>query len=220
MTDRCKHQVLLVSGVLACAVLFGGCNGGEAGSPAGDNTEVTSYADKRADLWRQLDRKFENSDVHFKLGESFRSDGLWTQARYHFDTALRFDPANRAAQAAMVRMLADCGEDAKAGALARRYIKSLDSSWEETLELGKAFRAEQVDAYALACYQQAVRLKPDSAEAHKAMGYYYLSKNNREIAKEHLKQSFRLDPMQVEVAGDLGRLGVEVRVPRESEDSS
>ena len=219
MTDHCQLRVLFTSALFACVVLLVGCNGGDVQSSQGGDATVTFRSDKRADLWRQLDRKFENPDVHFELGKSFRSDGLWTQARYHFETALRFDPANRAAQAAMVRMLVDCGEDEQADSLARRYIEYLDGSWEETLKLGKAFRAEQVDEYALSCYQQAVRLKPESAEAHKEIGYYYLNKNDKDVAKEYFKQSFRLDPMQVEVAGELGRLGVEVRVHREAEKS-
>jgi hypothetical protein len=51
------------------------------------------------------------------------------------------------------------------------------------------------------------------------MGYYYLSKNDKVRAKEYLVRSFQLDPNQPEVAGELGRLGVEVRIPQRTDAS-
>ena len=44
-----------------------------------------------------------------------------------------------------------------------------------------------------------------------------MSKNEKDVAKEYFKRSFRLDPTQSQVAGELGRLGVIVRVPRDTE---
>jgi len=215
MACRCKREVL-VAGMLVCVLLLVGCNGRGAKSPKGD-IGVASSTDKKTRLLYELDRKFENPDVHFELGQLYRGEGLWTQAQYHYETALRFDPANRAAQAALVRLLTDSGEKAEANALARRYIEQVGGLWKETLKLGNAFRKEQADDYVLACYQQALRLSPKSAEVHREMGYYYLSKNDKDAAKEHFKESFQLDPRQADVAGELGRLGVAVRVPREAE---
>ena len=60
-------------------------------------------------------------------------------------------------------------------------------------------------------------MAPSSAKAHKHTGFYYLTKNDNTRAKEHLTRSFQLDPKQPEVAGELGRLGVEVRIPRKTE---
>jgi Flp pilus assembly protein TadD len=64
---------------------------------------------------------------------------------------------------------------------------------------------------------QALHLDPTLAKVHKQLGYYYLSKNDKVRAEEYLKRSFQLDPVQPEVAGELGRLGVEVRIPRKAE---
>jgi Flp pilus assembly protein TadD len=64
---------------------------------------------------------------------------------------------------------------------------------------------------------QALRLAPNSARVHRQLGYYYLSKNDKVRGEEYLKRSFQLDPVQPEVAGELGRLGVEVRIPRKTE---
>jgi len=220
MTDHSKRGILVIAVLLICAVLLVGCNGGKARSPEGDNTKVVSSADKRAGLLNELDRKFENPDVHFELGQSYRGDGLWTQAQYHYSSALGFDPAHRGTQAALTKLLLDSGNEAKAIAYAERYIRQVSSSWKETLKLGNAFRDEQVDKLALACYQQALGLSPESAEIYRDVGYYFLSKNDKDVAKEYFKQSFRLDPRQAEVAGELGRLGVEVRMPRKVENQT
>ena len=66
---------------------------------------------------------------------------------------------------------------------------------------------------------QAIHLAPTSAKVHKQLGYYYLSKNDKVHAEEYFKRSFNLDPVQPEVAGELGRLGVEVRIPGKVERS-
>ena len=220
MKDRFRREVLLIPALLVCVVCLLGCTDEQAQSPGGDIRRVTASADKRAGLFKQLDRKFQKPDVHYALGQSFRSDGLWTQAEYHFETALGFDPAHRATQAAITKLLQDSGRGAEADTRAKMYVAQIGDSWKETLKLGNAFHKEKVDKYALTCYQQAVRLSPESPAIYKDMGYYYLSKNEEEVAKDCFKQSFHLDPMQPEVAGELGRLGVEVRVPRKADDRS
>ncbi|MBC8217454.1 MAG: hypothetical protein H8E73_03220 [Planctomycetes bacterium] len=220
MTDHKRREAGRVVVLLVCAVAILGCNGGNAKQTESDKSRILSVAGGRAGLLTKLERRFANPDVHFELGQSYRNDGLWTQAEYHFETAVRFDPLNRDAQAAMVKLLIDTGEQARASVCAKRYLKQADYSWKETLKLGKALEQEGAEEYALACYQQAVRLSPESPEGHKALGCYYLSKNNNDMAKECLKQSFRLDPSQAEVAGELGRLGVIVRLPRSTETDS
>ena len=87
----------------------------------------------------------------------------------------------------------------------------------ESLKLAEAFKNQQLDEYALACYQQALRLAPNSPKINRQIGYYYLSKGETERARDYLSRSFDLDSNQPEVAGVLGRLGVEVRIPRKTE---
>jgi len=216
MTDHKKREALCVVALLVCAIAILGCNGGNAKETESDKSQVLSAANTRAGLLTKLERRFENPDVHFELGQSYRRDGLWTQAEYHIETALRFDPLNRAAQAAMTKLLIDSGEQARASICAKRHLKQVEYSWKETLKLGKALEQERAEEYALACYQQTVRLSPEAPEGYKALGRYYLRNNDKDMAKECLKQSFRLDPSQAEVAAELGRLGVIVRLPRSS----
>ena len=73
-----------------------------------------------------------------------------------------------------------------------------------------------MDDYAVACYRQALDLAPNSAALQKQVGYYYLSKGKRDLAETFLRRSFQIDPYQPEVAGELGRLGVVVKVPRKT----
>ncbi len=132
--------------------------------------------------------------------------------------ALRFDPAHREAQAAMVKVFLDGGETAKAKTYADIYMNQVAGSASGSFRLGFAFQKLLLDEYAFDCYQQALHLAPNSARIHRQLGYYYLSKNDKVRGEEYLKRSFQLDPVQPEVAGELGRLGVEVRIPRKTEN--
>jgi tetratricopeptide (TPR) repeat protein len=70
-----------------------------------------------------------------------------------------------------------------------------------------------MDDYAYKCYTEALKATPDSPAVNKQLGYYYLNKNNKDKAKEYFIRSFQLDSNQADVAGELGRLGVAVRIP-------
>ena len=67
------------------------------------------------------------------------------------------------------------------------------------------------------CYRQALDAAPDSYEANRQIGYYYLSKGDNTQAKQYLMRSFELNPRQPDVAGALGRLGIVVQAPVEPE---
>ena len=52
---------------------------------------------------------------------------------------------------------------------------------------------------------------------NRQIGFYYLSKGNKEQAHSYLSRSFQLNPNQPEVAGELGRLGLRVKIPRKTD---
>ncbi len=175
-----------------------------------------SVEEKKAVLNKQLNTKFENPDAHFELGQLYQAEGNWEKAEYHYTVALSFDPVHRPAQAALVKGLIKNGYKAKAEQYARSYINQASkasNSVTASLQLAEAFNKQQLDNYALACYQQALRLGPNSPEVNKQFGFYYLNKNDKEHAKEYLSKSFQLNPNQSDVAGELGRLGVVVKIP-------
>jgi tetratricopeptide (TPR) repeat protein len=201
---------------LMCALLLAGCGrfgiGKKAREPKG--LQITPAEQKKAKLLKKIDRKFENPDAHFELGQLYQKNGLWTQAEYEYNTALSFEPVHREAQAAMVKVLMASGDTTKSEIYADIYTNQVASSAAGSLRLGLAFQQERLDEYALGCYQQALRLAPNSAKINRQIGYYYLSKGDKVQAKNYLSRSFQLNPNQPEVAGELGRLGVPVKIPR------
>ena len=198
-----------------CTTLLVGCTSqGVAGS---GKVKRTPSEQKKAALLKTLDRKFENPEAHYELGQLYHAERLWMKAEYRYDVALRFDPAHREAQAAMVKAFFDSGDTAKTKIYADIYMNQVASSASGSFRLGFAFQKQLLDEYAFDCYMQALHLAPNSAGVHRQLGYYYLSKNDKVRGEEYLKRSFQLDPVQPDVAGELGRLGVEVRIPRKTE---
>lgn len=194
----------------SCVPLYKSQKASKLGPASAAGVEVD---EKKAELLKQIDRKFENPDAHFQLGQLYHADRMWSQAEYHYSIALSFVPANSYAQAAMVKLLVDSGNPAKARRFADNYVRQVSGSANKSLQLAAAFHKQQLDEYALACYQQAVRLAPNSAEANKLLGYYYLGKGDEDHARRYLSRSFQLNPNQLDVAGELGRLGVEIKRP-------
>jgi tetratricopeptide (TPR) repeat protein len=206
---------LLVGLLNGCKPLRSSRDSGVVGK---DEITKTPADIEKQKLLRQLDKKFENPDAHYQLGKLYQADGLWTQAEYRFKMALSFDPAHRPAQAARVKVLQATGDDERTAILlADEYMQQASVSAEQSLLLALAFQKEALDDYAVACYQQALKLAPNSAKIHRQIGYYYLSKNNTTQAIDYLTRSFQLNPNQPEVAGELGRLGIAVQIPRSAQ---
>jgi tetratricopeptide (TPR) repeat protein len=207
----CIYPALLV-----CMVLFSGCGLFNKGGK-GDDIALTPAEKEKAELLRTIDRRFENPDAHYQLGRLYQADGLWAQAETCYNTTLRFDPAHRDAQAGMVKVMLDSGNTARGELYADIYMNQVASSAMGSLQLGLGFQRQGLDEYALSCYQQSLGLAPNAAKVHRQIGYYYLSKNDKERARDYLMRSFQLNPNQPEVAGELGRLGVAVQIPRKVE---
>jgi len=208
--------------VLSCIFLLVGCfenlkSPESSSSKKDESIGQLSVEQKKTDLLKKLDRKFENPDAHYELGRLYQADGLWAQAEDHFNIALGFQPSHREAQAALVKVMTDSGNRAKAGNYSDIFMNQAAGSAAESLKLAIAFQRQYLDEQAVACYQQALRLAPNSAKINRQIGYYYLSKGQKERARDYLSRSFDLNFNQPEVAGELGRLGVEVRIPRKTE---
>jgi tetratricopeptide (TPR) repeat protein len=200
-----------------CTMLLVGCNSQKAEVIGTGQVRSTPAEQKKDALLKKLDRKFENPNAHFELGQLYQAERAWLKTEYHYNVALGFDPTHREAQAAMVKLFFDSGDTAKAKTYADIYMNQVVGSASGSYRLGFGFQKQLLDEYAFDCYQQALHLAPNSAGVHRQLGYYYLSKNDKVRSEEYFKRSFQLDPLQPEVAGELGRLGVEVRIPRKTE---
>ncbi len=210
-------STLIFAFLFCVAFSLVGCNEQQAKVAGPGRPKTVSPDARKAELLELLDRKFENPDAHYQLGQLYHTEGLWAKAESRYRWTLGFDPAHLEAKAAMVKLFLDAGDSAKSKTYADVYMNQAANSATQSLRLGMAFQNQQLDGYALDSYQQSLNLAPDSAKANKQMGFYYLGKGDKVRAKEFLIQSFQLDPRQPDVARELGRLGVEVRIPQKTE---
>jgi predicted Zn-dependent protease len=223
MTGRHKGTLgkvglpLLACVLLSFAILFLlSCVEQQAGPGGVGNIEITPVEKTEDGLLAELDHKFENPYAHYQLGRLYHKQHRWDKAEYHYNLAVSFDPAHRAAQAALVKLYADSGDKAKADQFARADMNQVANSAKQSLKLARAFENEQLYEYALVCFEQALRLGPHMPEVSKYFGYYYLNRGDEAQAKKYLSRSFELNPNQPDVAGALGRLGIAVEVPDET----
>ena len=220
----CTLQIPGLCFLVLFFLMFVGCTDGsksyKVNRPMTDEVGKTATDEKKTELLKRIDHRFEDPEAHYELGQMYHAEGLWTKAEDSYNTALNFKPAHRHAQAAMVKVMIDSGNTTKAAQLADIYMGQASIDAAESLRLALAFQKQQLDEYAVQCYQQAMRLAPNSAKVNRQMGYYYLSKGNKERARDYLSRSFALNPNQPEVAGELGRLGVETRIPRKTEQNT
>jgi tetratricopeptide (TPR) repeat protein len=201
--------------LLLCTTLLVGCKSQEVTGTG--EVRTVPLEQRKAELLKTLDRKFENPQAHYELGRVYQAERQWLKAEYHYSRTISFDPAHAEAQAAMVKVFIESGDTAKSKTYADIYMNQVASSADASFRLGYAFQKQLLDEYAFDCYMQALQLDPTSAKVHKQLGYYYLSKNDKVRAEEYFKRSFNLNPVQPDVAGELGKLGVEVRIPGKAE---
>lgn len=170
--------------------------------------------EQKAALLQQVERKYESPDAHYQLAKLYHADGMYEKAEFEYRVALGFDPVNYAAQAGVIKALKDKGDTAASKMTADIYMNQAGVSAESSLLLGRAFQREGLGDHALACYQQAQNLAPNSAVVFRQIGFYYLAKGDQVRAEENLRRSFQLDPYQPDVAETLGRMGVMVQIPK------
>ena len=218
-----KQKVLFLV-LLVYALALYGCgvtkNNTSSAKLVNKNIGSTS-ADKEKDrLLRRIDARYPDSQAHYELGKLYQADGLWSNAEQEYGVALNFDPVLREAQSARVKTLYMMNDKAKADLLTDIYLNAAASSPMASLKLALGFQEHGLDDQALKAYEQALRLAPNSAKINRQIGFYYLSKGKDVQARDYLTRSFQLDPYQPDVAGQLGKLGVTVTIPRKIQNNT
>jgi tetratricopeptide (TPR) repeat protein len=209
--------VLRIAAVTAVFVfILAGC--AETQNSAGVPDKVVEPDIRKGELLSEIENKYENPDAHYQLGKIYHSEGQLDKAQFHYNVALGFDPVHHKAQAAMVKVLADQGDVAKSELAAEFYFNQAKSSAERLVLLGQAFQNEGLEENAIECFKKGLALAPTSAAIHRKIGFYYLSQGDKKLAEEYLRRSFQLNPYQADVAGQLGKMGVIVQVPRKTQD--
>lgn len=207
--------------IIVICVVLGGCNGKQkaaAGQKVNDKQLVNPTEKQKQKLERQLDRKYTDAQAQYELGKIYHREGQWDKAEWQYSRALAFSPAHHEAQASLVKLSADKGEKQRSDVLAEQYINQASVSAKNSLLLGRAFQDRGMDEYALQSYTQAHRLAPNSVVINKQLGYFYLLKGDNANAEIYLRRTFELDPYQPDVAAQLGKLGVQVEIPRKAKD--
>ena len=205
------YRIKLIGSAVVLAFLVVGCGESEVSQvpPSG----IMSVEQRTEVLRRQIDRKYESPQAHYELGRIYHAAGLWRKAEDEYRVAVGFDPVLWDAEALLVKLFVDRGDEAGSREVAAAAINRAALSAEMLLGLAEAFEKEYFDDYALKCHSEALALAPDSPDVYKRIGFYYLTKRDRSRAEANLRRSFQLDPYQPDVAGELGRLGVIVEVP-------
>jgi len=198
-------KIFIAMTIVSITVL--GCNGKNKKENAISEISISTAERSKIELRNKIERKYTDADAHYELGKLY-------QAEYHI--ASSFDPAHWRAEAAKVKMLLQKGDVPRSKLSAEQAMNRSSISAESSLLLGMAFQKEFLDEYAVLCYHQALVLAPNSAGLQKQIGYYYLSKNDMVRAEGYLRRSFQIDPYQPEVAGELGRMGIIVKMPRKT----
>ncbi|MCX5633939.1 MAG: hypothetical protein NTW93_09755 [Phycisphaerae bacterium] len=207
-------KILLV--VIGLTLITAGCNEKQktaTGEKISDKELGGEQEQQKEQLQKQLDKKYQDPKSHYELGKLYHSQGMWDKAEWEYNKALAFDPMHHNAQASIVKVQVDKGDTTRAGVVADMYINQASVSAKHSLLLGRAFQSRGLDQYALACYKQAHNMAPNSVAINKQLGYYYLARKDNANAEMYLRKTFELDPTQSEVAGELGRLGVQVQLP-------
>ena len=198
---------------LVLALVWVGCESTPK-APDSASEEAAVQQSQKAQLLAQIDKKYENPEAHYQLGKVSYAEGQLDKADFEYRVALGFNPVHYRAQAGVVKVAANQKQTERAQIIAELYISQAAVSAPASLRLGKAFQNEGLGAYALSCYYQATGLTPKSPEPYKRLGFYYLGEDDQVRAEENFRRSFELDPYQTDVAGELGRMGVIIGLPR------
>jgi Flp pilus assembly protein TadD len=207
--------------IIVICIVLGGCNGKQkaaAGQKINDKQLISQSDKQKQQLERRLDKKYTDAKAHYELGKIYHREGQWDKAEWEYSKTLAFSPAHHEAQVALVKLSADKGEKQRSDVLAEQYINQASVSAKNSLLLGRAFQERGLDEYALQSYTQAHRLAPNSVVINKQLGYFYLLKGDNANAEIYLRRAFELDPYQADVAAQLGKLGVQVEIPKKAKD--
>jgi Tfp pilus assembly protein PilF len=210
---------LVILAMITSGIVFSGCSRKEKIESENQIQNIQQDPDEQQKqrLQNRLNIRYSDADTHFELAQIYRKQMIYDKAEKQYNLALQFAPGHKNAQAAMVKMFLEKNDAQRSKILADIYMNQAKPSAKASMELGKAFENEGLPEYSLQCYQHAVNLAPTSAELHRLIGYHYKRQGDMVRAEEAFKKSFQLDPYNADVSGELGRMGVEVQVPRKQE---
>src|SRR3990167_6017728 len=139
----------------------------------------------------------DDADAHYNLGAAYGLKGQYDLAKKQFEETLRLYPNYADAQKALYRLYKLGETQAPSASTAQPSIPTEADNFSEAqrhLELGNSYRSEQKYDSAISEFQEAVRLKPDYAEAHYNLGMAYGVVGKKDWAITQYKEALRLKP--------------------------
>jgi protein O-GlcNAc transferase len=159
----------------------------------------------------------QDPDCHHNLGIALLFTRQYTEAEAVFTRALQLRPRWPSAAHNWARAVAAQGRHKDAlSAYARLGGNGQSASAELLLDMGSSFRALNQFAESLACYDRALTLKPNLAEAHsgRANALFYLKRHAEALAS--YDRALSLKPDLVEAHHGRGSVLIELRRPAEA----
>lgn len=210
---------LVILAIAVNGIIFSGCSRKENIESPNQIQTVQQDPDEmqKERLQNRLNIRYSDADAHFELAQIYRKQVIYDKAEKEYNLALQFAPGHKNAQAAMVKMFLEKNDPQRSKILADIYMNQAKPSAKASMELGKAFENEGLQEYSMQCYQHAANLAPTSAELQRLIAYQYKRQGDMVRAEEAFKKSFQLDPYNADVSGELGRMGIQVEVPRKKE---
>lgn len=137
----------------------------------------------------------DNSLVHSNLGNIFHLQGHLDNAVKEYRRALRIDPGNAAAHCNLANSLSSLGKIDEAIAHYEEAIRLNGNLHEAHANLGNIlFYHRHKPNDALACYQQALHLKPDFVPALNGSGNIYGLQGKHDEARASYQEALKHDP--------------------------
>ncbi|MGD0650694.1 MAG: tetratricopeptide repeat protein [Verrucomicrobiia bacterium] len=167
--------------------------------------QAHAYQDPET-LWRDTLTKNPSSWIaHCNLGAVLERLGKLSEAKEHFEQALRIEPDCAEAHYNLGISLARAGRLEDAIRHYEQALRLINSDYPKTynnlgnalLKLGKLSEAKER-------FEQALRIRPDYAEAHNNLGIVLARLGRVQEAIGHYEQALRIKPDYAEVHFNLG----------------
>jgi tetratricopeptide (TPR) repeat protein len=139
----------------------------------------------------------DNAEAHNKLGNSLYRLRRFDEALAAFEKALAVRPGYLEAAVSRVNLL---------HALGRMPASEAEHCARLNAKLGDLISAKGNGDFAVSCYRQAIRLKPDLLDAHRSLARIMLAKGDSAGAIASLNSILEVDPDDAEACAMLGKL--------------
>jgi len=154
-----------------------------------------------------------DADGHLVLGQVLQShaegeggEAALKKAAAAYEQALRLRPGDVLTVLTLAHVYGQLQQHDEAARMWERYLEFDPGSFDGYIQLGVHQLARGDSAAAAAALQKALKVQPDSARAHHALGEIYARARETDQAILHYRKALELEPRNVSVRVTLGDL--------------